>query len=75
MLLALFGAGIASAFALLSDVVAALLPADAWTAALAYGDPLAFLVPPTFAASVPLVLAAMMALGGARLVLNLVGRR
>lgn len=75
MLLALLGLGVASGFALLFDTLETLLPPDAWNTALAIGDPLAFLVPPTFAANVPLAITAMFAIGGARMILNLAGRK
>lgn len=75
MILALLGLAVASAFALLFDTVETLLPPDAWDTALAIGDPLAYLVPPTFAATVPLAITAMFAIGAVRLVINLAGRR
>lgn len=75
MILATFGLAVAAGFALLFDTIQSMLPPDAWTTALSIGAPLAFLVPPTFAASVPLAITAMFAIGGTRLILNLVGRR
>lgn len=75
MLLALLGLGVASAFGLLFTIIQNVLPPDAWNSAIAIGTPLAFLVPPTFAASVPLAITAMLAIGGTRMILNLVGRK
>lgn len=75
MILALFGLAIASGFRFLFDTVESVLPPDAWDSALALGEPMAFIVPPTFASQVPLALTAMFSIGGVRLILNLVGRK
>lgn len=75
MILALFGAAIAAGFTFLFDTVESLLPPDAWNSAIAIGAPLAFLVPPIFAASVPLAIGAMFTIGGIKLVINLMGRK
>lgn len=75
MLLALLGLGVASGFALLFDTLQSMLPVDAWTTAQSIGAPLAYMVPPTFAATAPLAITAMFAIGGIRMILNLVGRK
>lgn len=75
MLLLWFGISIAGAFSALSDLLQEVLPDDAFSAALAIGEPLAFLVPPGFVSTVPLAIAAIVSANGIRLLLNMVGRK
>lgn len=75
MILAAFGIAIAGALDLLTSVLQQVLPADAFATAMALGAPLSFLVPPTFAATVPLAFAGAITIGATRLILNLVGRK
>lgn len=75
MILSLFGLAVAATFQAISDFLLAVLPTDAFEAVQSITEPLAFLVPPTFAATVPVVLTAFFALGATRLFLNLLGRK
>lgn len=75
MILALLGAAVASVFAVIGDTLAAILPADAWNTAINTASDWFFIIPPGFAASVPVVISGYLALGGFRMLLNLVGRR
>lgn len=75
MILALLGVAIASTFALLFDFVESVLPGDAWDSALSVAGSWSFIVPPTFASTAPLAVSALLAIGGIKMLLNLVGRR
>jgi len=75
MLMAWLGIAVAGMFQLLNDALASVLPDDAWSGMIAISQPLAFLVPPTFAATVPLALTAMLAVGSVRFLIGIISSK
>jgi len=75
VILAWLGLIVAGMYEILNDTLASVLPADVWDDFLALASPLAFLFPPTFAATVPLALTAFAAIGAVRFLLGIISSK
>lgn len=75
MILAWLGVAVAGMFQMLNDTLESVLPDGVWSDFLALAAPLSFLVPPTFAATVPLALTAFVAIGAVRFLLGIISSK
>lgn len=75
MLFVLFGVMVTSSFGIVNDLLASALPADAFAALDSALSQFSYMIPPTFAASVPAALGILLVFGVVQLPLNMIGRR